>query len=44
MTPEGVARLKKSGLDILIEKDSGLDAGVTNEKYVDAGAKIVSNS
>lgn len=33
LTPEGVQRLKKSGFDVLVEKDAGIDAGITNAKY-----------
>lgn len=44
LTPEGVARLKKSGLQVIVEKDSGIDAGVTNDKYIEAGAQVVSNA
>ena len=44
LTPEGVARLKKSGFEVLVERDSGTDAGITNSKYEEAGAKLVDSA
>lgn len=39
--PDVASKLIKKGFKILIEKDAGLKAGFTNEKYVNAGAEIV---
>lgn len=41
--PEVVQKLIKAGFEIHIEKDAGLNAGFTNEKYESAGAKIIEN-
>lgn len=39
--PDVASKLIKKGFTILIEKDAGINAGFTNEKYVQAGAEIV---
>lgn len=39
--PDVASKLIKKGFKILIEKDAGLKAGFTNEKYTNAGAEIV---
>lgn len=39
--PDVAAKLIKSGFEIHIEKDAGLSAGFTNEKYENAGVKVV---
>jgi alanine dehydrogenase len=41
MTPEGVAKLVKSGNSVVVEIDSGLGSGYTNEQYEQAGANLV---
>ncbi|HSD62149.1 MAG TPA: hypothetical protein VLB50_00055, partial [Ignavibacteriaceae bacterium] len=41
--PDVVPKLIKAGFEILIEKDAGLNAGFTDEKYTSAGAKIIDN-
>lgn len=41
--PDVIPKLIKSGFEVLIEKDAGLNAGFTDEQYHKAGAKIVSN-
>ncbi len=41
--PDVVPKLIKAGFEIHIEKDAGLNAGFTDEKYKSAGAKIVEN-
>jgi len=41
MTPEGVAKLIKTGHTIIIEKNAGLGSGFTDAEYKKAGAKIV---
>ncbi len=39
--PDVAAKLIKSGFEVQIEKDAGLNAGYTNEQYSNAGVKIV---
>lgn len=41
IVPETVAKFKKLGYQIQIEKDAGNEAGFSNEKYQNAGATIV---
>ena len=41
--PDVASKLIKSGFQINIEKDAGLNAGFTNEKYEAAGVKILEN-
>jgi len=41
--PDVVPKLIKAGFEVQIEKDAGLNAGFTDEKYKSAGAKIVDN-
>lgn len=41
--PDVVPKLIKAGFEILIEKNAGLNAGFTDEKYTSAGAKIIDN-
>ena len=41
--PDVVPKLIKAGFEVHIEKDAGLNAGFTDEKYTSAGAKIVDN-
>ena len=40
-TPDVASKLIKSGFQVYVEKDAGLNAGFTNEMYEKAGAKIV---
>ena len=42
LTPAAVTALKKSGLDVLVERDAGTAAGFTDAAYEQAGASIVS--
>jgi len=42
--PDVASKLIKAGFEIKIEKDAGLNAGFTNEKYEHAGAKIINNA
>ena len=42
--PEVVSKYIKSGFTVNVEQDAGLSAGYTNEKYSDAGAKIISGT
>ncbi|MBS3945551.1 MAG: Re/Si-specific NAD(P)(+) transhydrogenase subunit alpha [Melioribacter sp.] len=39
--PDVASKLIKKGFKVVIEKDAGLKAGLTNEKYSNAGAEIV---
>jgi proton-translocating NAD(P)+ transhydrogenase subunit alpha len=41
--PDVVPKLIKAGFEIHIEKNAGLNAGFTDEKYQSAGAKIYNN-
>ena len=41
--PDVVPKLIKAGFEVQIEKNAGLNAGFTDEKYKSAGAKIVDN-
>jgi len=41
MTPNGVARLKKSGNAIVVEVNAGIGSGFSNEAYEQAGAVLV---
>ena len=43
VVPEVTSKLVKSGFEIHIEKDAGLNAGFKNEQYEKAGAKIYDN-
>ena len=41
LTPEGVTEFVKNGHTVLIEKNAGLGSSITDENYVQAGAKII---
>jgi NAD(P) transhydrogenase subunit alpha len=41
LIPDSVSRLTKSGLDVLVQADAGLQASFTDEAYAAAGATIV---
>ncbi len=41
LVPDVVSKYVKAGFEIHVEKDAGLSAGFTNEKYTAAGAKII---
>ena len=41
--PDVVPKLIKAGFEVHIEKNAGINAGFTDEKYISAGAKIVDN-
>ena len=43
LVPDVAAKLIKKGFEIRVEKDAGYNAGFTNEKYEQAGVKIVDN-
>ncbi|MGI8584723.1 MAG: Re/Si-specific NAD(P)(+) transhydrogenase subunit alpha [Chitinophagaceae bacterium] len=42
LLPEHLVTLKKLNVDIVVETNAGLTAFATNEKYAEAGAKVVS--
>ena len=42
LLPEHLTILKKWNVDTIVETDAGISAFSTNEKYIEAGAKIVS--
>ncbi len=42
LLPEHLATIKKWDVDIAVENNAGISALATNEKYIEAGAKIVS--
>jgi NAD(P) transhydrogenase subunit alpha len=39
--PDVASKLIKSGFEVKVEKDAGLNAGFVNQKYESAGAKVV---
>lgn len=41
MTPAGVKALTSRGHEVVVEKNAGVGSGLSDEKYVAAGAKIV---
>ncbi len=41
--PDVVPKLIKAGFEVHIEKNAGIKAGFTDEKYISAGAKIIDN-
>lgn len=41
LLPGGVTKMKRSGHEVLIEKGAGQGSGFPDEKYTEAGAKIV---
>ena len=43
-TPETVRKLKAMNIDVVVEKDAGLEASYTDAAYVDAGATIAPDS
>ncbi len=43
VVPDVVSRFIKKGYQVQIEKDAGIEAGFTNEKYEKAGAKVISS-
>ena len=43
LVPDVAAKLIKKGFEIRVEKDAGYNAGFTNERYEQAGVKIVDN-
>ncbi len=43
IVPDVAAKLIKKGFSINIEKNAGLNAGYTDQKYIDAGVNVVDN-
>jgi NAD(P) transhydrogenase subunit alpha len=41
LVPAGAASLKKAGLEVLVERGAGAEAGFPDDRYADAGARIV---
>jgi len=41
LTPDGVARLARSGHEVLVEKQAGASAGFPDAEYAGAGAEVV---
>lgn len=41
LTPDVVGKIIKSGFEVQVQKDAGIKAGFTDEKYREAGVKIV---
>jgi NAD(P) transhydrogenase subunit alpha len=42
LLPEHLATLKKWNVDVVVENNAGVNAFATNEKYTEAGAKVIS--
>ncbi|MBI1939070.1 MAG: Re/Si-specific NAD(P)(+) transhydrogenase subunit alpha [Ignavibacteriales bacterium] len=43
VVPDVAAKLIKKGFEVHVEKDAGINAGFTNERYEQAGAKLFSD-
>ena len=41
LVPDALAKLRPAGIDVLVERDAGASAWLTDSAYVDAGATIV---
>ena len=44
LVPDAVAKLRPAGIDVLVERDAGASAWLTDSAYADAGATIVSRA
>ena len=44
LTPDSTKVLSKKGHKVLIQNNGGLEAGFTNEDYINSGAEIISNA
>jgi NAD(P) transhydrogenase subunit alpha len=42
LTPASVSELKKAGFEVVVEASAGLNAAISDQEYVDAGARIES--
>ncbi|MEW6702387.1 MAG: NAD(P)(+) transhydrogenase (Re/Si-specific) subunit alpha, partial [Bacteroidota bacterium] len=43
LVPDTASKLIKRGFEIIVEKGAGVNAGFTDEKYEQAGAKLISD-
>src|SRR3954470_11855221 len=41
ITPDGVLELAHHGVDVIVERDAGVDSSIANEALAHAGAEIV---
>jgi len=41
LVPEGIARLRAAGIDVLVERGAGANAWLSDSAYADAGATVV---
>ena len=44
LTPSSVREIIRAGAEVIVEKNAGLGIGIDDQGYIDAGAKIASNS
>ncbi|HEY1738796.1 MAG TPA: alanine dehydrogenase [Acidimicrobiia bacterium] len=44
ITPDGVTELVHHGVDVIVERDAGIDSSVSNEALAQAGAEIVDDA
>src|SRR5262249_36850460 len=44
ITPDGVAEMTHRGVPVVIERDAGVDSGISDADYQAAGAEIVSSA
>ena len=44
LVPDAMAKLRPAGIDVLVERDAGASAWLTDSAYTDAGATIVSTA
>ncbi len=44
LVPDALAKLRPAGIDVLVERDAGASAWLTDSAYADAGATIVSTA
>lgn len=44
LVPESVARLKKAGVDVRVQRGAGVDAFITDDAYATAGAELVDDA
>ena len=44
LVPDAMAKLRPAGIDVLVERDAGAGAWLTDSAYADAGATIVSTA
>lgn len=44
IVPDVASKLIKKGFSVNVEKDAGINAGFTNQQYLDAGAKLIDST